>query len=74
MPVRNSSFRDNVSSSTSSSDNEFSDAHSSDFHYESYDESDTNLRGLNFNSLPVQSSQNRTKPTTNSLPCIKLRT
>ena len=38
--------------STSNTDSEFSDAHSSDF--ELVDDSDSESRGLNFNSLPVQ--------------------
>ena len=44
-------------SSIISSDIEFSDAHSSDFDWESATESDDELRGLNFASLPVQSSK-----------------
>ena len=36
------------------SDDEFSDAHSSDFTLESDDGSDSELRGLDFNSLPTQ--------------------
>ena len=40
-------------SSCSSFDGVISDAHSSDFYYET-DESDSDLRGLDFSSLPVQ--------------------
>ena len=46
------------------SDDEFSDAHSSDFTFESDEESDSELRGLNFNSLSTQnkaSSSSRTR-------------
>ena len=46
-------------SSFISSDNEFSDAHSSDFDWESVTESDDELRGLNFASLPAQSVSNQ---------------
>ena len=40
---------------------------------ESYDESDTNLRGLDFNSLPVQSAPKKLNPT-NFSSKINLRT
>ena len=49
-----------TASMLASSDDEISDAHSSDFAYESDSESDTDLRGLDFSSLPVQTTTCKT--------------
>ena len=60
-------------SSFHTSDLEFSDAHSSDFDWES--ESDDELRGQNFASLPAQSvSSFNTRVEKSHLPRIGLRT
>ena len=56
-----------------SSDDEISDAHSSDFAYESDSESDTDLRGLDFSSLPVQTNTCKTFKHSNHHP-INVRT
>ena len=62
-------------SSLIASDIEFSDAHSSDFDWESVTESDDELRGLNFASLPVQSvSSFNARVEKSHLPRIGLRT
>ena len=53
-----------------SSDIEFSDAHSSDFDWESVSEPDDDLRGLNFASLPIQSSINSVMRAKKATPCM----